>query len=160
MVTEKEVEIMIDKDKISDKPRMDAEMVTEEVIIDKTLVEVTVRDRGRQNFRRNNNINDRSRSRERSPTPRRYTNTRYNSPITNSESRSTSNSRVTTNRDRIRCLRCREYDHSANECPSTGIEDFDGYESNSGALQLMVTNTETHDSYDITRFTEEIEHLN
>ena len=33
---------MIGKDKISDKPRMDAEMVTEEVIIDKTLVEVTV----------------------------------------------------------------------------------------------------------------------
>ena len=33
---------MIGKDKISDKPRMDAEMVTEEVIIDKTMVEVTV----------------------------------------------------------------------------------------------------------------------
>ena len=33
---------MIGKDKISDKPRMDMEMVTEEVIIDKTLVEVTV----------------------------------------------------------------------------------------------------------------------
>ena len=40
MVIEIEVEIMIGKDKISDKPRMDAEMVTEEVIIDKTLVEV------------------------------------------------------------------------------------------------------------------------
>ena len=33
---------MIGKDKISDKPRMDAEIVTEEVIIDKILVEVTV----------------------------------------------------------------------------------------------------------------------
>ena len=42
MVTEIEVEIMIAKDKILDKPRMDMEMVTEEVIIDKTLVEVTV----------------------------------------------------------------------------------------------------------------------
>ena len=41
MVTEIEVEIMIGKEKISDKLRMDAEMVTEEVIIDKTLVEVT-----------------------------------------------------------------------------------------------------------------------
>ena len=40
-VTEIEVEIMIGKDKISEKPRTDAEMVTEEVIIDKTLVEVT-----------------------------------------------------------------------------------------------------------------------
>ena len=42
LVTEIEVDIMIGKEKISDKPRMDAEMVTEEVIIDKTLVEVTV----------------------------------------------------------------------------------------------------------------------
>ena len=33
---------MIGKDKISDKPRIDVEMATEEVIIDKTLVEVTV----------------------------------------------------------------------------------------------------------------------
>ena len=41
MVTEIEVEIMIGKDKISDKPIMDVEMVTEEVIIDKTLAEVT-----------------------------------------------------------------------------------------------------------------------
>ena len=41
LVTETEVEIMLGKDKISDKLRMDMEMVTEEVIIDKTLVEVT-----------------------------------------------------------------------------------------------------------------------
>ena len=67
---------------------------------------------------------------------------------------------VTTNRDRIRCFRCREYDHFANECPNTGIEDSDGYESESAALQLMATDAGTHDSYDITRFTEEIEHLN
>ena len=33
---------MIGKDKISDKPRIEAEMVTEEVIIDKTLVEVMI----------------------------------------------------------------------------------------------------------------------
>ena len=33
---------MIGKDKISNKPRMDAEALAEEVIIDKTLVEVTV----------------------------------------------------------------------------------------------------------------------
>ena len=41
MVTEIEVEIMISKDKISDKPSMDTEMVTEEVIIDEILVELT-----------------------------------------------------------------------------------------------------------------------
>ena len=118
------------------------------------------RDRGRQNVRRNYNNNDRSRSRERSPTPRRYTTRQYNSPSINSGSRSRSKSRVTENRDRIRFFRCREYDHFANECPNTGIEDSDGYESDSVAFQLMVTDIETHDSYDITRFTEEIKHLN
>ena len=118
------------------------------------------RDRGRQNFKRKYNNNDRSRSRERSPTPRRYITRQYNSPSTNSGSRSISNSRVTTNRDRIRCFRCREYDHFANECPNTGIEDSDGYESDSAALQLMATDIEAHDGYDITSFTEETEHLN
>ena len=41
MATEIEVEIMIGKDK-NFKPRIDAKIITEEVIIDKTLVEVTV----------------------------------------------------------------------------------------------------------------------
>ena len=41
----------------------------------------------------------------------------------------------------------------------TGIEDSDGYESDSAALQLMAMDTETTDSYDITRFTEETEYL-
>ena len=118
------------------------------------------RDRGRQNFRRNYNNNDRSRSRERSPMPRRYITRRYNSPSTSSGSRSRSNSIVTTNRDRIRCFRCREYDHFANECPNIGIEDSDDYDPDSAALQLMATDIETHDSYDITSFTEETEHLN
>ena len=64
------------------------------------------------------------------------------------------------NRDRIRCFRCREYDHFANECPNTGINDSDGYESNSAALQLMITEVQTHDNYDTTRFIEEVDHLN
>ena len=156
LAIEIEVEIMIGKDKISDKPRMDEEMVTEEVIIDKTLVGVTV-EIDRQIFRRNYKNNDRSRSRERSPTPRMYR--QYNSPSTNLES-SRSTSRITTNTDRIRCFRCGEYDHFGNECPNTGMEDSDGYDSDSAALQLMATDTETRESYDITRFTEEIEHLN
>ena len=33
--------------------------------------------------------------------------------------RSKSSSRISTNRDRIRCYKCREYDHFANECPSS-----------------------------------------
>ena len=67
---------------------------------------------------------------------------------------------MTTNRDRIRCFRCREYDHFANECPNSGINDSDGYESDSAALQLMTTEVETHDNYDTARFTEEVDHLN
>ena len=39
------------------------------------------------------------------------------------------------NRDRIRCSRCREYDHFANECPNTGTDDSDGNGSDSAALQ-------------------------
>ena len=43
MVTEIEAEIVIGIEKNSDKPRMDVEMVTEEVIIDKTLVDITAK---------------------------------------------------------------------------------------------------------------------
>ena len=42
-----------------------------------------------------------------------------------SSSRSRSNSRTSTNRDRVRCFKCREYDHFANECPNLVPEDLD-----------------------------------
>ena len=29
------------------------------------------------------------------------------------------------NRDRVRCFRCREYDHFANECPNLPTDDSD-----------------------------------
>ena len=35
-----------------------------------------------------------------------------------SNSRLRSGSRASTNRDRIRCFECREYDHFARECPT------------------------------------------
>ena len=57
-------------------------------------------------------------------------------------------------------FRCREYDHFANECPNSGIDDSDGYESDSATLQLMTTEVEIHDNYDTIRFTEEVDHLN
>ena len=69
-----------------------------------------------------------SRTRERNLTPRgndRW----YDSPYMNSGTRSRSNSRVTTNRYRIRCFKCREYDHFANEWPNVGTDDSDGHES-------------------------------
>ena len=39
-----------------------------------------------------------------------------------SNSRSRSRSRASTNRDRIRCYNCREYDHFARDCPTTREE--------------------------------------
>ena len=74
--------------------------------------------------------------------------------------RNRSNSRVTTNRYRIRCYRCREYDYFANECPNTVADDSDGYESDSAALQLMKTEGEIHESFDTTKLNEETDYLN
>ena len=42
-----------------------------------------------------------------------------------SSSRSTSNSRASTNRDRLQCLKCREDDHFVNECPNWVPKDSD-----------------------------------
>ena len=56
-----------------------------------------------------------------------------------SESRSRSNSRVSTNRDRIRCYRCREYDHFAMECPNPVTdEELDHGDSEQAALQVLM----------------------
>ena len=54
------------------------------------------------------------------------------------ESRSRSNSRVSTNRDRMRCYRCREYDHFAAECPNTPTDEETDYEdADPASLQIM-----------------------
>ena len=42
--------------------------------------------------------------------------------ISSSNIRSRSGSRANTNRDRIRCYKCREYDHFARDCPSSREE--------------------------------------
>ena len=39
-----------------------------------------------------------------------------------SNSRSRSGLRSSTHRDRIRCYRCREYDHFTKDCPTTKVE--------------------------------------
>ena len=64
--------------------------------------------------------------------------------------RSRSNSRVTTNRDRIRCFRCRD----------VATDDSDRYESDRAALQLMTTEANIHDSFNTTRLNEEADYLN
>ena len=61
---------------------------------------------------------DRNRSRERTLT-RSYGN---GSDRSSSNDRSRSGSRASTNRDRIRCYVCREYDHFARDCPNSREE--------------------------------------
>ena len=41
------------------------------------------------------------------------------------------------NRGRIRCYKCREYVHFANDCYNTVTDDSDGYESDRVAIQLI-----------------------
>ena len=73
----------------------------------------------RQNNRGNYRDNrDRNRSRER-PFTRNYHNS---SDRSSSNSRLRSGSRANTNRDRIRCYTCREYDHFARDCPNSREE--------------------------------------
>ena len=80
---------------------------------------------GRQNSRgeyRDNRCNDYNRSRDRSRErtfSRNYGNNRDRS---SSNSRSRSGSRASTNRDRIRCYNCREYDHFVRDCPTSREE--------------------------------------
>ena len=64
------------------------------------------------------------------------------------------------NRDRIRCYKCREYDHFMNECPNVVKSDSDGHESDNAALQVMSTDTELCDTYDIVSYMEDTEYLN
>ena len=70
----------------------------------------------RENYRTENHDRGRSRYRE------RYyqVNIRRNNRC--SSSRSRSGLRARTNRDRIRCCKCREYDHFTKDCPMSKLE--------------------------------------
>ena len=102
---------------------------TQVVGLDKTIEIVVLKENfrgyGRQNSRGgygNDRHNDykrgRNRSRERTFT-RNYSSRRDRSP---SNSRSRSGSRANTNRGRIRCYNCREYDHFTRDCPNSREE--------------------------------------
>ena len=53
-------------------------------------------------------------------------------------SRSRSNSRVSTNRDRVRCFKCREYDHFVNEHPNLVLEDSDRESDSARQASLQI----------------------
>ena len=74
-----------------------------------------------------------------------------------SRSRSRSSSRVSTHRDRIRCYKCREYNHFASECPyGVTDEEPDWYDSDSqSVLQILA-----HDNLERSSSSEAINHLN
>ena len=111
------------------------------------------RDRSR-NFNRNYG-SDRSRSRERRLSPRRYNNNNNRQNVNSrfrSRSRSRSNSRIRTNRDRVRCYRCREYDQYVNEYQNAVISDSEGHDSDNAALQIMAS--------DVDRYMEDTDYLN
>ena len=52
---------------------------------------------------------------------------------------SQSNSRVSTNCDRVWCYRCREYNHFASKCPNTLIDKEPDYDdADPASLQMMM----------------------
>ena len=71
------------------------------------------------------------------------------------ESRSRSNSRISTNHDRVRCYRCREYDYFASECPNMPTDEEPDYDNaDPASLQMMTQDYSPIDSKG------EVEYLN
>ena len=87
----------------------------------------TFRNRSQSRNRNENYDNDNTRGRSRDRNHRRR-----------EESRSQSNSRVSTNRDCVRCYRCQEYDHFMPECPNTPTDEEADYEHADPAFLQMI----------------------
>ena len=60
-----------------------------------------------------------------------------------SPSSSRSRSRTNTNRDRIRCFRCREYDHFANKCPNQATDESDKESNSARSVSLHLADSDT-----------------
>ena len=60
-----------------------------------------------------------------------------------SPSSSRSRSRNSTNRDRIRCFKCREYDHFANECPNLVPDNSDRESDSARSVSLHLADSDT-----------------
>ena len=78
-------------------------------------------DKNRGGYRNNrHNAYNRGRNRSRERTFKRNYSSGRDRSLSNSRSRS--GSRASTNRDRIRCYKCREYDHFMRDCPNSREE--------------------------------------
>ena len=120
----------------------------EETIIGNTDIELEAKveilnsrnyytDNSRERFEWGRDIS-RDRSRERQLWPRSRIVSEDRGDRSRWESRSRSGSRVSTNRHRIRCFRCREYDHFARECPNTKVnEESDHSDLEWAVLQIL-----------------------
>ena len=85
---------------------------------EETLEGIIVDSRERYRNKRYSNHDSRNRNRSGERTFIRN----YSRDRSSSNDRSRSGSRVSTNRDRIRCYICREYDHFARDCPNSREE--------------------------------------
>ena len=95
----------------------------------------------RGNFQgRYNNRTDRNWENRRS---RRQSRSRERERRGRSPSSSRSGSRTSTNRDRIRCFKCREYDHFANECPNLVSDNSDRESDNAKSVSLHLADSDT-----------------
>ena len=115
----------------------------------------------RGNYRNENYDRGRSRSREKQYQDNDEGNER------SSSSRSRSGSRATTNGDRIRCCKCREYGHFAKDCPASKLEKEAEqmqkmFNMDEEQTSLKTLATDTYDSLNQVSSMKEIstEHLN
>ena len=65
-----------------------------------------------------------------------------------SPSSSRSGSRISTNRDRIRCFKCREYDHFANECPNQIPDNSDRESDSARSVSLHLADSDAESDTD------------
>ena len=100
--------------------------------------------RGSYNFRGRNNSNRMDRNWENRRTWRQ-SRSRERDKVRQSRSPSSSRlrSRTSTNRDRIRCFKCREYDHFTNECPNLVPDNSDRESDSARLVSLHLADSDT-----------------